>query len=241
MLKQTEITRKLEAVFNPHQAIVLAEVVTDAYDDLVKTSDFSELKAIVRELAEAQKRTEGRIGRLETTVAELAEAQKRTESRVEELAEVQKETQYQIQALTHQLRETNNTLGGLGRSFSYALENEAYRMIPALLKERYGIEMRERFVRTHIGGEEINLFGRGRRDGQEVLLVGEVKLRLDERRVDQTGEPIALTQLATKVEAVQQEYPDEEIVPVLITHYARPGMLQVAQERGVIVIQSFEW
>ncbi|MGQ9748920.1 MAG: hypothetical protein ACUVR9_04960, partial [Desulfosoma sp.] len=46
----------------------------------VTREDFDDLKQVVRELAEAQKRTEARV-------EELAEAQKRTELRLEELAE----------------------------------------------------------------------------------------------------------------------------------------------------------
>ncbi|MGB9870162.1 MAG: hypothetical protein ACPLYD_00660, partial [Anaerolineae bacterium] len=79
MLTQAEMLRKLGSVFEPKQARVLTEVITEAYSDLVRTRDFNELKEIVRELAEAQKRTEQRV-------EELAEAQKRTEQRVEELA-----------------------------------------------------------------------------------------------------------------------------------------------------------
>ena len=54
--------------------------------ETVKKSDFEELKAVVTrlahsqdELAEAQKRTEGRASSLEAAVERLAEAQKRTE------------------------------------------------------------------------------------------------------------------------------------------------------------------
>jgi len=76
MVTTLEIKRQLQTVFDERQAQVLAKVIIDAYTDLVKTSDFNELKGIVKELAEAQKRTEQRMG-------ELAEAQKRTEQRVE--------------------------------------------------------------------------------------------------------------------------------------------------------------
>ena len=48
--------------------------------------DFLALPAIVRDLAEAQRRTEIRLERLEATVQSLAEAQQRTEARLEELA-----------------------------------------------------------------------------------------------------------------------------------------------------------
>jgi len=47
MLKQAEMSRKLGTVFNPQQANVLSEVITEAYSDLVKTGDFNELKEIV--------------------------------------------------------------------------------------------------------------------------------------------------------------------------------------------------
>ncbi len=76
------LTQRFEMVFDPRQSRVLAEVITDAYSDLVKTSDFNELKAIVRDLAVAQQRTEARV-------EELVVAQQRTEVRMEELATAQ--------------------------------------------------------------------------------------------------------------------------------------------------------
>ena len=243
MWTHMEILQKLSAVFDPRQATVLAEIIAEARDELVRARDFNELKGIVRELAEAQKRTEQRVEELaeaqkrtEQRVEELAEAQKRTEQRVEELAKALAETQRQIQELTHQMGEMRRELGGLGRSMAYALENEAYRMLPAFLAERYGIRVTERFVRTYIGDEEINLFGRGRRDGQEVLIVGEVKVRAEKGRREDP-----LEQLEQKVEVVREVYPGEEMVLLLVTHHAHPDILRQAQERGVIVVQSFEW
>ncbi|MHB8262733.1 MAG: hypothetical protein ACYDGY_03150 [Acidimicrobiales bacterium] len=57
------------------------------------------LPAQVAELAEAQKRTENRLDRLEKTVAELAEAQKQTNQSVAELAEAQKRTENRLDRL----------------------------------------------------------------------------------------------------------------------------------------------
>ncbi len=250
MLTQAEMLRKLSSVFEPKQARVLTEVITEAYSDLVRTRDFNELKEIVRELAEAQKRTEQRMEELARAQAELAEAQKRTEQRVEELAEAQKrteqrveelarlqgETQRQIQELVRQMSDVRREVGGLGRSMGYALENEAYRMLPAFLAEKHGIQVTERFVRTYIGDEEINLFGRGRRNGKEVLIVGEVKVRLEEGRWED-----ALEQLEEKARVVQEMYPGEELVLLLVTHHAHPSILRRAQEKGILVVQSFEW
>ncbi|MEM7531605.1 MAG: hypothetical protein AAF639_05490, partial [Chloroflexota bacterium] len=37
-------------------------------------------------------------------------------------------------------------LGGLSKSLGYALENEAYRVLPAFLEKEYGITVTERFI-----------------------------------------------------------------------------------------------
>lgn len=87
---------------------------------LLLHEDFLQLPQIVRELAEAQQRTERRIEelaeaqrrseerltrleerleRLEAVVAELAEAQRRTERRIEELAEAQRRSEERLTRL----------------------------------------------------------------------------------------------------------------------------------------------
>lgn len=35
--------------------------------------------------------------------------------------------------------------------------------------------------------------------------------------------------------------PDYRIVPLFVTHMARPAALKRAEKEGIIVIQSFEW
>ncbi len=229
MLRQAEMTRKFRSVFDRRQSEVLAEVVTNAYNDLVKTSDFNELKDIVKTLA---MRMDG-----------LAVAQQRTEQRVEELAVAQQETQREMQTLAKRMGDLSSTVGGIGNTLGYALENEAYRMLPPLLAKKYGLEMTERFVRTYIGGTEVNIFGKAKRDGQDVLIVGETKSRLDERRKkkEKEGRKDVWEQLAEKVAAVKEAYPDMEIKPLIVTHHARPGALKQAEDQGIIVVQSFEW
>ncbi len=58
---------------------------------LILTDDLLSLPEVVRELAEAQRRTEQRL-------QELAEAQRRTEQRLEELAEAQRRTDERLEA-----------------------------------------------------------------------------------------------------------------------------------------------
>ncbi len=234
MMNVEKLTQRFETVFDRRQSSMLAETITEAYSELVKTGDFNELKAIVKDLADAQQRTEARMD-------ELAQAQNRTEAEIGKLAQAQNRTEASIAAMTRAITGMAQELGGLSRSMSYSLENESYRNLPALLKTHYDITVYEKIVRLDLDGEEINLFARGERNGQPVYLVGESKLQLDERRNSRRAAEEILDQIDKKAEVVQRHYPDAEIVRVLITHYARPVVLQRAKERGVLVIQSFEW
>lgn len=226
------LTQRFEMVFDPRQSRVLAEVITDAYSDLVKTGDFNELKAIVRDLAVAQQRTEARM-------EELAAAQDRLTVAQDRLTVAQERTETSLDRLTQVVTRMGRELGTVTQTMSYALENEAYRMLPMVLERDYGIRLQNRIVRAEIEGVEVNFFAHGERDGQAICLVGEVKLRLDER--DQKRWKALLEQLDRQAKAVKQQYPDCETVQLLVTHFARSEMLKQAQDRGLLVVQSFEW
>lgn len=123
----------------------------------------------------------------------------------------------------------------------WRMRPEAYRALPALFATQYGITIDERFVRTEIDGREVNLFARGQRNGKPVYIVGETKLQLDERRNNHRAFERIMQQLKEQVAAVQERHPEAEVVPMLLTHYARPSFRQRAEEEGIIIIQSFEW
>ena len=193
----------------------------------------------LEELALAQQRTEQRLEelgqahqRLEQRFEELAEAQQRTEKRFEEMLAAQARMQQAIEQLAIGLGAVREQVGGLARSVAYALENEAYRHLPSFLKANYGIDVLERLVRAEVGGREVNFFGRVRKDGQEGHLVGESVLRLDDRA--------KLAKLQETVDVVE-EVVGGPVIPVLVTHFAKSELLEKAQKRGIIVIQSFEW
>ncbi|MGC8735522.1 MAG: hypothetical protein ACP5SG_01860 [Dissulfurimicrobium sp.] len=122
MLNTFKIYQELMARMDQAAAETLTNILGQIYEDLKNTvtqQDFAQLKAVVVELAEAQKRTEQRVAelaeaqkrteerldRLEQTVAELAEAQKRTEQRVAELAEAQKRTEERLDRLEQTVAE----------------------------------------------------------------------------------------------------------------------------------------
>lgn len=215
-----QLMSRFEPVFSPPQATALAGAIHDAYAEVAKASDFTELKEIVRQLAVAQQ--------------DLAQAQGRTEARMEELAQAQGRTERELRLLAQEL-------GGLSRSVSYSLENEAYRHLPAFLASHYGINLSERMVRTDVGGEEISLFAFGERNGAPVVIVGETKLQLDRRRGTRDALTRILDQLEEKVKVVQAAHPGRKPVRLLVPHYIRSTLRSLAQERKVIIAQSFEW
>ncbi|MEW6276691.1 MAG: hypothetical protein AB1556_16485 [Bacillota bacterium] len=230
MLNAEALTDELRNVFEEKQALAIVKVVTKAIaesqQELVKAKDFNELKEIVKqigvkinELTDAQQKTEKRM-------EELAGAQQKTEKKMEELAGA-------IRSLAKVEKDTRDQLGGLSKSMGYALENEAFRFLPVYLKN-YGIEITEKFIRTEIDDEEINLFARGKKNGQEVIIIGESDLRL-------TKVWKKIKQLERKGAVAQKKFPAAEIIKVLVTHYAKPAAAEKLKEKGIILVHSYEW
>jgi len=104
-------TSNQEFKITPKLKKAIIEIVEERLRETqIIRKDISELRAVVKELAEAQKRTEQRVEqlaeaqkkteerltRVEGAIEELAEAQKRTEQRVEQLAEAQKKTEERL-------------------------------------------------------------------------------------------------------------------------------------------------
>ena len=235
MSMSVSLARKIDNI-SPELKDVLwtmLEEIERNREEAVTKVEFNELKEIVRDLGLAQQRTEKRVEELAEAQRELAEAQKRTEQKVEELAEAQKRTEEEIAKLSRGLNNTRSQVGGLARSVAYALENEAFRKLPAYLKTRHDLRLEQRFIRRELGGEEMNIFAKAiRNGGEEVMLVGETVLRLDD--------PSKLAQLQKNVNIVKEHY-QLPVLPILVTHFARPNLLEYAQKEGIIVVQTFDW
>lgn len=159
-----ETSKQNDLRITPKVKRAIIEIIDERLKETqIIRKDISELKDVVKELAEAQKRTEQRVEELaeaqrrseerltrvegaieslaeaqkrtEQRVEELAEAQKRTEQRVEELAEAQKRTEEELRNLIAEHKETRIQLGGLSMTVGYRLEDEAFKAIPELLKK----------------------------------------------------------------------------------------------------------
>jgi len=107
---------------------------------IVSRTDFDDLKNIVKELGEAQKRTELRV-------EELAEAQKRTELRLEELAEAQKRTELRLEELAEAQKRTELRLEELAE-----VQKKIELRMESLVKAQNKIEAEVRDVKKQLGG-----------------------------------------------------------------------------------------
>ena len=189
-------------------------------------------------LAEAQRRTEGRVG-------ELVEAQKRTEERLgvlgeglEVLAEAQRRTEEELRKLIEDHRETRRQLGGLAQAIGYTLENESYRALPLLLKRDYGILVKERLRRgylTDVDGREIevNIYGEGKHDGKRVMIIGECKSQLSKNDIDRF--------IRRKLEGLRGVV-GVEIFPVLVTHMiSSKDVEEYAKQKKLALYYSYDF
>ncbi len=154
------------------------------------------LEIAMQELAESQRQTDQKMQELaesqrqtDQKMRELAEAQKRTDQKMQELAEAQKRTEEQVQRLINTTREIRRTIGALQHTVGYTLEDRAYVGLPKLLQQDFGIEVIGALDRDYVtvGRREIevNILGKGRKDGQEFWIVGEAKTQVYERDVKQ--------------------------------------------------------
>jgi hypothetical protein len=129
--------------FPPEFRLPLSRLIDTFHEELKEVratrSDLEDVKAIIRDLVAAQKRSEAaqerseeRLTRLEKAVAELVEAQKRTEKAIEELAQAQKRTDHQLAAFR---REFAAQIGGLGARWGMQTEESFRQGMRAILQE----------------------------------------------------------------------------------------------------------
>ncbi|MEI8182041.1 MAG: hypothetical protein WCG29_04980, partial [Desulfomonile sp.] len=154
MINTLRIYNELKETMDPVAAEKIADAVGLIYEELrysVTKTEFNELKDVVSDLAEAQKRTEIRLEELaeaqkrtEIRVEQLAQAQARTEIRLEELAEAQLRTEQRLEQLAiglsrlekkvedlvGEMRVFKKELGGLAHTVGYRLEDEAMKSLP---------------------------------------------------------------------------------------------------------------
>jgi DNA repair exonuclease SbcCD ATPase subunit len=195
----------------------------------------------IKELTEAQKRTEQKVEELaqaqketEQKIKELTEAQKKTEQKIEELAEAQRRTEESLKKLIEDHSKTREKLEGLSDSFGYLLEDRAMKSLPKILKKKYNIRTVGNFVRDYfiINGEhvEVNIFGRVKKGNKEYILIGEAKSQVSKKAIDR---------FLKKCDKISRRF-SKEIIKVFISYIFSPGIKEYAEEKGIVLIPSYE-
>ncbi|HOM27782.1 MAG TPA: chordopoxvirus fusion protein [bacterium] len=219
----------------------LRDAVIEFYDFLreeyiIKREEFEELKKIVGQLVISHEK-------LLERVEQLTIAQQKTEERVdklgeavEKLAEAQRETEEELKKLTITVKNMQKELGGISHSVGFDLENQAYKALPKILKERYGIEIKERLLRKFIEypdgrEEEINVYGKGKIDGREIFIIGESKTYLSKKDIER---------FKKRLERIKKVF-TEEIFPIFVVHSASPKITKYAENSGFSVFFSYEF
>ncbi len=210
---------------------------------IIKREEFEELKKIVgklalsienltekvESLAIAQQRTEERLN-------SLAIAQQRTEERLNSLAIAQERTEKEIRTLTITVKRIQKELGGLSHSVGFDLENQAYKALPNILKERFGIEIKDRLLRKYIEypdgrEEEINIYGEAQKNGKKIFIIGESKTHLSRKDIEK---------FKKRIERLKKVI-GEEIFPIFVVHTSSPKIVKFSLDSGFPVFFSYEF
>ena len=187
MANRTLMLEQLGSVFAEVQAEVLAKVIFDSYNALVRRDDFNELKEIVRDLAESQQRTEQRMEslaesqqRTEQRMESLAESQQRTDQHVELLAESQQRTDQHVELLAESQQRTDQHVESLAES-QQRTEQRMESLAEAQQRTEYALQQLAR----QVGGMSDRLGG----DLEDVAaaMVHDLLEREFDWRVDELG------------------------------------------------------
>ena len=242
---------------------VLDRVAAQVRQAEVTREDFRELKQIVAELAEAQRRTteemkklaaaqaraEERIGRLEAAVERLAEAQRRTEERMAELVQAQTRTEERLTRIEFIVEENSKAVanlvtavdrlrkqvGGLSETVGGDIEDIAYIVLHDVLKREFDwqVGVLEREWLTW-DGEPEEVNVFG--EATDPARPGQVIWIVGEAKHNLTRKEV--DRFARQVERARRHLVGE-IFPVCFCYRARPEVQQQVRDAGIRLVFSY--
>ena len=216
-----ELFRKLEDIDPKVRDVLLSvmdEVEAKTRIITVGRGDFDELKNIVQSLAEAQDRTEKRMG-------ELAQAQEQTEKRMGELAKAQEQTEKAVKALAAGLTDLRKQVGKLSMAVGYGIEDKLMPHARRFASTEFGMEVklvdRRNLMYPDGGYDEVNLYVEGEREGRKAYLIGECKAQPGKKDFEN---------FSKRLERIRTHLGDE-IIGVLVGYHFSPEVEAYARDR----------
>jgi len=233
------------AVYNTIRQIVDERIDTfkERIEEIrVERKDFDELKGEVTKLtisvdrlAEAQAETGQKVGRLEESMAKLAEAQAKTEQKVGRLEESVDKLAV-AQAKTEQaIKHLSINISGLSDTIGFGLEDIARTVVPGYLERHENIyieELQRGFIEVDGVEREIDLFGECNRDGETILIIGEVKSRIYEGEVKKF--------VSNVINPIRKSEKERRIYPLMFGYVIHPFAQRLAKAEGVHLVASYQ-
>ncbi len=224
MINTLKIFNDLKQTMDPAAAEKIVDVIGSVYEELrnsVTKIEFNEFKEIVRDLADAQAKTELRVG-------ELASGLSRLEKTVEDLVGEMKKVKVTIQ-------EMRQEIGGLSHAVSYGLEDKSYVGLPPVLKRDHSILVKGRLKRGFLEISrnkfiEINIWGHGEQNGKPVEIIGEAKTQLKKRDV------IKFVQTLENL----KPHVARSIYPLFLTYQTSPAVSQYTKDKGIDLYFTYD-
>ena len=229
----------------------LAEKVQDLTEAQINT------EKSLNKLFELHEKSEERLANIEKwqelteqRLANIAKWQEKTEERLANIEKWQEKTEKRLNELTiavekltisldktqKELKETKQLVGNISDRVGYLLEDRAIKNLPPILKNRYGIKIKERLVRKFVSyngkTDELNIFGIGEKQNKEIYILGESKSRLSKRHIDN------FLKMVKRLE--KNKIIGKEKFLFMITYTVHLEIEEYAKEKGIEVIWSYE-
>jgi len=203
----------------------------ESHAELVNRADFHKLTEVVRDLAEAQKRTEIHVDELaqsqqdmRVTMQDMQASQRDMQASMQDMQASIKDMQVSQLEMQRAVTDLAKQVGGLSNTVGANLEDFACELVPELLEKYW------RFATVSAGPEELttadgvsrefDVVVRGTIDGRPVTVLCETKA---------TVSPTEVAKFLRIVEKVREAYPGEDIRPLFFGYKANSAA------RGLIV------
>jgi len=231
MMNVLEIYHDLKETMDEAAAEKIVAHLGRMYDELrslPRRKDFFDLRGVIRELADAQQRTEQKVEALAHAQEALANAQTRTESAIQELVAAHKDLEKSHHRLAQQV-------GGLSDAIGGDIEDMAYALIFRVLSDTFDWQIGDLGRVWHTWDnkpEEVNIFGKATdpaRSDATIWIIGEAKHNLTLKE---------LRRFLKQLERARRHL-QGEICPICFCYRARPEVQQTAQQAGIYLLFSY--
>ena len=139
-----------------------------------------------------------------------------------------------MKKLISEHKKTREQFGGLSHTVGYVLEDRAYAALPHLLKKDFGVEVEEikrDFIEVSPNRyEELNIIGKGKKNGTTIWILGECKTQLKKKDIDS---------FLKKISRLEHFFPGEKLF-VMVTYQTSPQVKRYIQQKGIKLYFSYQ-